>query len=92
VAAVLRIDQNTTVEIAPRISAEGQAAGLREDFELKLQDLTAYASKIAEGIKAGLSAVKPSEFSVELGFSAGIKKIWVLDAEGSIKLTVTWKG
>ena len=87
--AKLQIDDQTEIVIEQRVGAEGEVAGVAEEAKLKLVALVDDAKKIMQQIRSGLQGVGVKECELELGFTAG-HNVWVLSAQGSIKLTIKW--
>jgi len=86
---LLQIDDTTQLAIEPYYAPEGQVAASGEDVIVHLDAMIAKAKSIASKVRTGLQDVGPNEVELELGFSAG-KNIWVISAQGSIKLTLKW--
>ena len=86
---VIDDDKDTKIAIEAYYAPEGQVAAWGDDAKVRLDDLVAEAKKIAAKVREGLKDLGPNEVALELGFSAG-KNVWVISAQGSIKLTMKW--
>jgi hypothetical protein len=88
-AILLEIDENTTLEMEPASTAEGQIAGVGEDIKYRIDQVIEQTKKVALKIRKGLVGLGPSEIQVTLGFKGGHNYL-VLSGEGSVNIKVKW--